>query len=259
MSLPSVFYHYFRTPVPYAQTLALQELVHRTQLLQRKNNNSHKDILLLLEHRPVYTAGRRQTEDSVAADRQRLTQLGADFVITPRGGELTYHGPGQIVGYPLIDLSRTTPPMGIRDYICRISKTMEKHLEEDHGLQHAPVSPTGVFLSPTAKIGSIGVQVRHRLTNHGFSSNITRELSPWFDQIVFCGLDGVKAVSIEEATGKAIDVRTQIPGLLDKFGRAFGREIEELDVENEGEIGEAIVALEELAEGMGPSPVLKPI
>lgn len=186
MSLAPIFYHYFRTPLPYRNTLALQEIIHRAQILQRKSN-SHKDILLLLQHRPTYTAGRRQTEDTVGDERGRLTQLGADFVTTPRGGEYTFHGPGQIVGYPLLDLSRTSPTMGIRDYICRLLNTVESHLRDKHDIHHFPLDPTGVFLSPTSKIGSIGVQVRHRLTTHGFSYNVTREPRAWFDQIVACG------------------------------------------------------------------------
>jgi len=97
--LPPIFYHYFQFPLQYARTLALQERIHELQLLQRKRGH-HKDILLLLQHRPVYTSGRRQTDDSVQPERTRLRSLGADFVTTARGGELTYHGPGQIVGYP---------------------------------------------------------------------------------------------------------------------------------------------------------------
>lgn len=250
MSLPPIFYHYFRHPLPYAQTLALQERLHELQLLQRRTS-SHKDILLLLQHRPVYTAGRRQTEDSVRTERDRLTSIGADFINTARGGQLTYHGPGQIVGYPLLDLARSKPPMGIRNYVCCLQKTLEAHLVEAHALQHIPSDNTGVFLNPTTKIASIGVQVRHRLTTHGFAMNITREPQAWFDRVVACGLDDVKAGSIESATGKQVSIEGEIPGLVERFGRIFGRELVPMHLEAEGEIGTVISALEGEAERVG--------
>ncbi|KAG6857605.1 hypothetical protein H0H87_010173 [Tephrocybe sp. NHM501043] len=246
MSLPPILYHYFHQPLPYSRTLALQEKLHQLQLAQRKTN-SHKDVLLLLQHRPVYTAGRRQTEASVYDERIRLTSIGADFVTATRGGELTYHGPGQIVGYPLLDLSRYTPTMGARDYVCRIQKTLELHLKEAHAITPIPSDHTGVFLDPTTKIASIGVQVRHRLTSHGFSLNITREPIAWFDRIVACGLVGVSAGSVETAQNKVLEVDNEISGLANRFGRLYDREVIPMKLEEEGEMGAAIAALEEEA------------
>jgi len=243
MSLPAL-YHYFRTPLPYVQTLALQERIHHLQLLHRKTS-SHKDILLLLQHRPVYTAGRRQTEDSVQDERVRLTNIGADFVPTHRGGELTFHGPGQIVGYPLVDLSRTSPPVSVRDYVCRLEKALQQNLLEAHGIKHVPTDHTGVFLDPHTKIASIGVQVRHRLTTHGFAINITREPIPWFDQVVACGLADVKAGSVETVKNNAVDIHKEIPGLVSRFGRLLEREFLPMNLAEEGEVGEAIAAAEE--------------
>ncbi|KAI0046847.1 chloroplast lipoate protein ligase [Auriscalpium vulgare] len=251
MLLPPIFYHYFTTPLPYLRTLKLQESIHSLQLSLRRTSGSHKDVLLLLEHRPVYTSGRRQTEDEVANDLTRLTNIGADFVLTQRGGQLTYHGPGQIVGYPLIDLSRTSPAMGIRDYIARMQTLIELHLSEGHGIEHVPTDHTGVFLDPVTKIGSIGVQVRHRLTSHGFAFNVTREPRAWFDEIVACGLEDVRAGSIESATGKTQSVRAEIPGLVERFGKLYGREMQKLDVGEEGELSEMIAAVEEDAKHAG--------
>jgi lipoate-protein ligase B len=251
MSLPPILYHYFRIPLPYVQTLALQERLHKLQLLQRQSG-SHKDILLLLQHRPVYTAGRRQTEPTIRDERVRLTRIGADFLTTTRGGELTYHGPGQIVGYPLLDLSRYSPTMGARDYVCRMQKTLELHLKEAHAIPFIPLGHTGVFLDPTTKIASIGVQVRHRLTSHGFALNIAREPIAWFDRIIACGLKGVNAGSVESAKQAQVRVEDEIPGLVSRFGRVYGREMVEMNTRNEGEIGEAIEALEAEAEQAGP-------
>ncbi|KAK0245908.1 hypothetical protein EDD85DRAFT_944299 [Armillaria nabsnona] len=254
MHLPPIFYHYFHSPLPYSTTLVLQETLHVLQLAARnstKSHASHPDLLLLLQHRPVYTAGRRQHADSTQGDRRRLTNTGADFVSTARGGEYTFHGPGQIVGYPLLDLGRTSPAMGIRDYICRMQKTLEVHLKEAHGLDHVPSDHTGVFLDAHTKVASIGVQVRHRLTTHGFAMNITREPEPWFDRVVACGLDGVRAGSIESATNTKIRVEDEIPGLVSRFGRMYEREMVPLDLSNDGPIITEIKTMEQMGRDAG--------
>jgi len=150
MSSPPVLYHYFRVPLPYARTLALQERIHQIQLASRRTS-SHHDILLLLQHRPVYTSGRRQTERELETQRARLTKLGADFVTTLRGGQLTYHGPGQLVGYPLLDLGRRSPPIGIREYVCKLQQMIQNYLSSAHKLAHVPSEHTGVFFGPYDK------------------------------------------------------------------------------------------------------------
>ncbi|KAI0700445.1 hypothetical protein BC835DRAFT_1266267 [Cytidiella melzeri] len=252
MLLSPIFYHYFRTPLPYVQTLGLQEKLHQIQLLLRRQN-AHKDILLLLQHRPVYTLGRRQQADDpeVVAEGSQLQRMGADVVSTKRGGQITYHGPGQLVGYPLLDLGRTAPAMGIRDYICRMQTALKLHLKEEHGIETSLNDNTGVFLDETTKIASIGVQVRHRLTTHGFSINVTPEPVAWFAQVVACGLVGVRQGNIAEMTktqGRdAVAVELEIEGLAGRFGKVFGRDMVKLDLK-EKELGPAIRALEEEAE-----------
>lgn len=101
-----VLWHFFSKPVPYGAALKLQENIHHLQLSRRRWDQNCPDILLLLEHRPVYTMGRRQPADELVNERYRLQGLGADWIATSRGGETTFHGPGQIVGYPLLDLRR---------------------------------------------------------------------------------------------------------------------------------------------------------
>ncbi|KIM47921.1 hypothetical protein M413DRAFT_62066 [Hebeloma cylindrosporum] len=248
---PPIHYHYFARPLPYASTWSLQDRIHNLQLQLRRQQSAHPDLLLLLQHRPTYTAGRRQTERSIQDDRLRLQNLGADFVSATRGGQLTYHGPGQIVGYPLIDLSRYSPVMGARDYVCRIQTFLQSHLQHSHGIVHTPSEHTGVFLDPITKIGSIGVQVRHRLTSHGFALNITREPLPWFNQIVACGLGDVQAGSIESKLQKSLSVQAEIPALVRQFGHVFQRDMVKLVPQDEGEIGEALMALESEAEEAG--------
>ncbi|KAF9243756.1 lipoyltransferase [Melanogaster broomeanus] len=253
MSLPPVLYHYFQTPLPYAGTLALQERLHQIQLASRRAS-SHQDILLLLQHRPVYTSGRRQAKRELHSQRICLTNMGADFVMTSRGGQLTYHGPGQLVGYPLLDLGRTSPPMGIRDYICKMQKMIQIHLMRAHDIAHVPSDHTGVFLNPATKVASIGVQVRHRLTTHGFAMNVTKEPLKWFDKVVACGLADVKAGCIEVAAGKQIQVEDVVEGVVAAFGQLYTRNMEKLRVESAGEIGDTILALEDAALEAGDWP-----
>ena len=257
MSLPPILYHYFATPLPYSRTLALQERLFALQLAQRRLG-THKDILLLLQHRPVYTAGRRQhaADPEIVQEETRLTRIGADFVTTKRGGQITYHGPGQVVGYPLLDLGRTAPPLGIRDYICKMQTALKNHLRDAHGIESVPSDNTGVFLDPHTKIASIGVQVRHRLTTHGFAMNITSEPRSWFDQVVACGLADVKAGSIADVSKRVpreeVTVEGEIEGLVSAFSRELGRDIQKMDVDLEGEVGDAIRELESAATAAGP-------
>ncbi|KAF9478028.1 lipoyltransferase [Pholiota conissans] len=250
MPLPPILYHVFARPLPYTPTWNLQERIHQLQL-QLRRSSEQPDVLLLLQHRPTYTSGRRQTEPDIHAERLRLENLGADFVTATRGGQLTYHGPGQIVGYPLIDLSRYSPIMGARDYVCRIQKLLQRHLHDAHGIEHAPSEHTGVFLDAQTKIASIGVQVRHRLTSHGFAINAAREPQTWFDRIVACGLDNVRAGSIESKLEKPVDVDSEILGLVGQFGNAFQRDMEKMNLEKAGEIGKAMLQLEKEAEAAG--------
>jgi len=250
MSLPAILFHVFPRPLPYQSTWALQERIHQLQLSLRKAS-VHPDILLILQHRPTYTSGRRQTESSIADERRRLQNLGADFIPVTRGGQLTYHGPGQIVGYPLIDLSRYTPTMGARDYVCRIQNMLKSYLKESHGIISAPSEHTGVFLDDVTKIASIGVQVRHRLTSHGFAINVTQEPLSWFDKIVACGLDDVKAGSIESHLQKPILYDTEATQIVAQLGKALERNMVKLNVEQEPEIGAAISEIENIAEEAG--------
>ncbi|GJE87855.1 lipoyltransferase [Phanerochaete sordida] len=258
--LPPIYYHRFRLPLPYVRTLALQEQLQNLQKQRRKEDGSHKDLLLLLEHRPVYTAGRRQRagDAAVRADEARLTRIGADFVPTQRGGQYTFHGPGQLVGYPLLDLGRTRPPTGIRAYICAMQRALRRHLERAHGLPSLGAGETGVFLDAHTKIASIGVQVRHRLTMHGFSLNITREPLKWFDQVVACGLEDVKAACIAgrslTQSPDAVTVDGEIAGLVRELGVNFERDMAPLDLKEEPEIAQMIEEVEEEARKAGDWP-----
>ncbi|KAI0027539.1 lipoyltransferase [Vararia minispora EC-137] len=236
MSLPPVFYHHFVSPLPYARTLRLQQALYALQYSKRSASSPYREVLFLLEHRPVYTGGRRQSDGELASERLRLTKLGADFMLAERGGQLTYHGPGQLVGYPLLDLGRVQPAVTIREYICKLQNALTSHLREAHGLDSVQSENTGVFLDASTKIASIGVQVRHRLTSHGFSLNITNEPRAWFDEVVACGLPDVHAGSIESATGRPASVAAEVPGVVSQLKKALERDMVPLDMTESNEL-----------------------
>ena len=282
--LPPVFYHIFRHPLPYKETLALQEEIYNIQNAQRKaalaegqdeseGSKEHPDILLILQHRPVFTAGRRQVGPEVLEEEERLKKTGADFVKADRGGQFTYHGPGQIVGYPLIDLARGrfhTPRTGavrltsskhltamtVGDYVCNLEKLLKSYLYT-HGIITAPVQEhTGVFVNPQTKLASIGVHVRHRLTTHGFSVNVAREPLQWFDKVVACGLTDVKAGCIEDYRSMAsvwegpLDMQAEMIKVMKNFGTQMNRDMVKLRTEKMGLIGEKIRELDQVSRSL---------
>jgi lipoyl(octanoyl) transferase 2 len=251
MSLPPVLYHIFKKPLPYSQTLRLQERIQNLQFRLRESA-THPDVLLLLQHRPVYTAGRRQTEEEINDERKLLMTLGADFELTDRGGQTTFHGPGQIVGYPLLDLDRPSPVLRTRDYVCRLQKMLQNHLLEQHGIQSASSEHTGVFLDPHTKIASIGLQLRHRMTTHGFAINVTREPLAWFDRVVACGLADVKAGCTAKASKHStVNLADEYGGLVNAFSKIMERDVAMLDSRGNGELETMIQELELEAERAG--------
>ncbi|GJJ10276.1 hypothetical protein Clacol_004502 [Clathrus columnatus] len=247
MSVRTALVHVFPRPLPYAPTLDLQNKINELQFFKRKlPNPSHKDILLLLEHRPVYTAGRRQTSEQVEQESIRLRNLGADHIITKRGGQTTYHGPGQVVGYPLFDLSRMG--LSISEYICKLQTAMKTHFLEHYGIKSIDSDNTGVFLSKNIKLGSIGVQIRHRVTSHGIAYNVTREPLSWFDQVIACGLADVKAGCLSDAAGKEISVKEDMERFLRSFSRVFNLKLQPVDGSKDEGLYEYVMTLQRQVE-----------
>jgi lipoyl(octanoyl) transferase len=180
--------------ISYADALALQE-----QIVARKiANGDAADELLLLEHEPVYTIGRTPDQSSL----RDAAHLPHPLFHINRGGQATYHGPGQLVGYPLIDLH------GYARDLHRYLRWIEDVLIELLGIYGIVArrreSLTGVWVDDR-KIASIGVGVRHWITMHGFALNVCGDLSA-FDRITPCGITNVTMTSIERETGAAISV-----------------------------------------------------
>ena len=178
----------------FAAALALQEEI----VAKKREDRSSADELLLLEHEPVYTIGRTPDQSSLRGARHLPHPL---FSIN-RGGQATYHGPGQLMGYPIIDLRRCG--QDLHRYLRWIEQLLIEVLA-DYGIGAARrESLTGVWVE-NRKIASIGVGVRHWITMHGFALNVHGDLSP-FNHIIPCGINEVAMTSIEKETGKAFSV-----------------------------------------------------
>ena len=169
--------------VPYAEAVALQDRIRAA-----RQDGTLPDVLLLLEHDPVYTKGRRTDPADLPMGEDWYRAQGIDVAKTTRGGRVTYHGPGQLVGYPIV---------GVADVIEYV-RTMERAVIAalaDEGVT-AEICPglTGVWVGER-KIGSIGVHVSRGVTMHGFAVNVDCDLQP-FEWIVPCGIEGVRMTSL---------------------------------------------------------------
>jgi lipoyl(octanoyl) transferase len=178
----------------FADALALQEKI----VAQKRDDSGFQDELLLLEHEPVYTIGRTPDRSSLLGGAQLPHQL---FSIN-RGGQATYHGPGQLIGYPVIDLRQCG--QDLHRYLRWLEQLLIDVLAECNIAANRRESLTGVWVEDR-KIASIGVGVRHWITMHGFALNVCGDLSP-FDYIVPCGINNVAMTSIEKETGRAFTV-----------------------------------------------------
>jgi lipoyl(octanoyl) transferase len=198
----------------FARTLALQEKI----VAKKREDPSSSDELLILEHEPVYTIGRTPDRSSLSATgRIRRGELGAVHLPHPlfainRGGQATYHGPGQLMGYPIIDLRRCG--QDLHRYLRWLEQLLIEVLTGYGIAASQRESLTGVWVE-NRKIASIGVGVRHWITMHGFALNVCGDLSP-FNHIIPCGIDNVSMTSMEKETGDAFSV-TDVADVLEKL------------------------------------------
>ena len=178
----------------FVNALALQEEI----VAKKREDPSHLDELLLLEHEPVYTIGRTPDQSSLLGAAHLPHPL---FAIN-RGGQATYHGPGQLMGYPLIDLHRCGHDL--HKYLRWLERLLIEFIAGYGIAASRRESLTGVWIGER-KIASIGVGVRHWITMHGFALNVCGDLSP-FNHIVPCGINNVAMTSMEKETGRAFSV-----------------------------------------------------
>ena len=178
----------------------------RNQLIK----NSGKNTLFLLEHNHTYTLGKNGNPNNILNKNCELFE-------TDRGGDVTYHGPGQLVGYPIIDLK--TMGLGIRSYVSNIEQVLI-HVLYDYGI-NASIKPglTGVWIEDR-KIASIGIRVSRWITTHGFALNVNTDMN-YFSNIISCGIENVYMTSMEKELGKKISMNDIKQSTINHFNDIF--------------------------------------
>jgi lipoyl(octanoyl) transferase len=202
--------------LPYREALALQK-----RLEAARQQDRIPDVLLLLEHPPVYTRGRRSTPEELPMGEDWYRAQGIEVLDTDRGGRLTYHGPGQLVGYPIMSLRPYRDD--VHDYIRRMERVVVSVLAS-YGIEAGPVEGlTGVWSSTRRKIGSIGVHVSRGVTTHGFAVNVNNDLQP-FEWIVPCGIDHCRMTSVARELRREQDLAEFGDRVASEFGSVYERD-----------------------------------
>ena len=222
--------------LPYEEAFGLQERVEAA-----RQADEVPDVLLLLEHNPVYTKGRRTQPGELAMGEDWYRMQGIEVCETDRGGAVTYHGPGQLVGYPIVSLK----PYGdnVHEYVRRLEELMIASLAA-YGVDAEVIEGlTGVWVGEGPpegrKIGSIGVHVSRGVTTHGFAVNVNNDLQP-FEWVVPCGIEGVRMTSLCRELGGEVEMGGYMDAIATRFGEIYEREPAETTPEALGErLGDA--------------------
>jgi len=190
------------------------------------------DVLLLCAHPPVITLGRNGDSGNLRASERVLKQMGIEYRLTDRGGDITYHGPGQIVGYPILDL--TEHRRDVRWYVAQLEEVMIR-TAADFGVEaHRVDGMHGVWVDTpwgSQKLGALGVHLSRWVTSHGFAFNVATDLRH-FDLIVPCGIVGKQATSLEKVLGRVVNVEKVKGSVVKYFGDVFGMEMKAAKVES---------------------------
>ena len=202
--------------IGYDEALALQR-----ELVEERRANRIPDLLLLLEHPPVITLGVRSevSRANVVATSERLAELGIAIHETGRGGDVTYHGPGQIVGYPILDLRPDR--CDVHKYVRDLEEVMIRTCA-DYGVAAGRIAGlTGTWVG-AEKIGAIGIRISRWITSHGFAFNVRTDLDH-FKLIVPCGISDRGVTSLEKVTGRSLAMREVEDAIVRRFAELFER------------------------------------
>lgn len=207
----------FQERIEYERALALQmDICGRIKASERPN-----DVLLLLEHPPVITLGRNGNWHNLVVSEETLKARGVTRYATDRGGDITFHGPGQLVGYPLLKLERGE--QDVHRYMRNLEETVIRVLAE-YGIEGwREEKMTGVWTA-AGKICAMGVHISRWVTRHGFAFNVNTDLS-FYDLIIPCGLVGKSVTSMQAILGRTVDLREVAGKVVDHFGRIFSRKM----------------------------------
>lgn len=201
--------------VPYEEARVAQRW-----LCEARQEGELPDVLLLLEHPPVYTRGRRSTPEELPMQDEWYEMQGIEVHHTDRGGRVTYHGPGQLVAYPIVSLR----PYGddVHEYVRRLERVAIESLAA-HGVEAETIEGlTGVWTREPRKIGSIGVHVSRGVTTHGMAVNVNNDLQP-FEWVVPCGIEDCRVTSLSRELGAEQDLEAFADTLVARFAAAYDR------------------------------------
>jgi lipoyl(octanoyl) transferase len=199
--------------VPYRPTWELQD-----ELADQRRSRRIGDRLLLLEHFPVYTIGRGGDESNLLAGPERLRALGAEFVRIDRGGDITFHGPGQLVAYPIVELR---DPLDLRRYVRSLEAAIIGTAAA-FGVQAGRVEGlTGAWVEGQRKLAAIGVRVRRGVTTHGLALNVNTRLD-WFAEMIPCGIRDREVTSLARELGEPVPMEAVERRLAAELAQAFG-------------------------------------
>jgi lipoyl(octanoyl) transferase len=202
--------------VSYGDSLELQK-----GLVEERRAGHIPDLLLLLQHPPVITLGVRGTSRShIVATDARLAEVGIEVHDTGRGGDVTYHGPGQVVGYPILDLRPDR--CDVHRYVRDLEEVMIR-VCADQGITAARIAGLSGAWVGAEKIGAIGVRISRWITSHGFGFNVNTDLSH-FQLIVPCGISDHGVTSLEQITGRPVALAGVEDRLIDHFTAVFDRQ-----------------------------------
>jgi lipoyl(octanoyl) transferase len=202
--------------VPYADGLDLQ-----ARLVEERQAGEIPDTLLLLEHDPVFTLGRNARRENVLLSESDLRERGFDLFESGRGGDVTYHGPGQLVGYPILDLSPDR--RDVHRYVRDLEEVMIRCCA-DHAIEAGRVEGLSGAWVGKDKIGAIGVRISRWVTSHGFAFNVSSDLSA-FGLIVPCGIRDRGVTSLERLLGRPVPMDEVMDGAAAHLADVFEREI----------------------------------
>ncbi|PAV74308.1 hypothetical protein WR25_23557 [Diploscapter pachys] len=212
----------------YSDALAEQRRYVEEVKTKRELSGSERGYLLAVEHNPVYTIGIRTKMYDSEEDEKKLRNLGAEFHRTSRGGLITFHGPGQLVVYPIFDLRSISPkPLGVRKYVDNLEQVIIDTATEFGISRVGRTENTGVWVDGTRKIAAIGVAVSHSVSYHGIAINANVDLK-WFDHIVACGIEGVETTSFSKELHKNISPSHILPPLVQHFSRIFNAQLHQI-------------------------------
>ncbi len=209
--------------IDYKEALNLQE-----KFWEDRFKKKIKDVLMLLEHHPVFTVGMGGNFSNILVSVEELKKKGIAVYRVDRGGDVTYHGPGQLIGYPILDLK--SYGLDIHSYVWKLEESIVKMLKEEYGLNAEIVKGfPGVWVK-NKKIAAIGIRVKSMVTKHGFALNVNPNMK-YFKMIVPCGLVGKDVTSMAEVLGREISVLEVKKKYVKYFAETFDVKVKRVSLE----------------------------